>query len=166
MKLISALALLLVGTPALAQITPTPPLPPANALPPPESEEGQVLAPINALFAALAARDSQAILAQVRPEGSVTVANEKPDGTHAIRHETLGEFAAGLKPGPEKYAERLIAPAVEIDGDIAMVWGSYVFTVDGKVVHCGVDHFSLFRENGRWKIGHIAWSARTTGCDQ
>ena len=56
------------------------------------------------------------------------------------------------------------AYAVDIDGDIAMVWSPYVFTIDGKVAHCGTDHFDMVREDGRWKIANLTWSKRTTGC--
>ena len=52
-------------------------LPPANPLPPPVSEEGQVMAPINALFDGLARRDSAIILAAMRPDGTATAASEK-----------------------------------------------------------------------------------------
>ena len=139
-------------------------LPPANPLPPPTSEVGQVMAPINALFDGLARRDSAIVLAAMRPDGTAIAAAEKADGTRTVRRMTAAEFAAGIKPGPERYEERLTDPAIEIDGDIAMVWSPYVFLIDGKVVHCGVDHFDLIRESGRWKMANITWSKRTTGC--
>lgn len=139
-------------------------LPPANPLPPPVSEEGQVMAPINALFDGLARRDSATILAAMRADGSATTASEKADGTRTVHRMTAAEFAAAIKPGPERYQERISDPAIEIDGDIAMVWAPYTFLVDGKVHHCGVDHFDLVREGGSWKVANITWSSRTTGC--
>ncbi|VVT13698.1 conserved hypothetical protein [Sphingomonas sp. EC-HK361] len=148
--------------PLLLQITPVAPIVKGTALPPPSSEEAAVMAPITAMFAGLAARDAAAITAQLRPEGSATVAAEKPDGTRSVKHLTWSEFTAGIKPGPERYEERLSTPAIEIDGDIAMVWAPYVFTINGKVHHCGTDHFGLVRESGRWKILNITWSQRTT----
>ena len=148
----------------LAQITPMQPMPKGTGLPPLASDEAEVMAPINAMFAGLAARDASAISAQLRSEGSATVANEKADGTRSIRHLSWPEFTAGIKPGPEKYEERLSMPAIEIDGDIAMVWAPYTFFVDGKAHHCGVDHFDLVRDAGAWKILNITWSQRTTGC--
>ena len=148
----------------LAQITPVQPIVHGTGLPPAVvSEETGVMVPINALFAALAARDPQAVLAQLRPDAGATVAEEK-DGTRTIRHMTAREFAAMVKPGPERYAERITDPAIEIDGDIAMVWAPYVFTIDGKPLHCGYDHFDMVREGGRWTIQNITWSSRTTGC--
>ena len=149
----------------LAQVTPMQPMPKGTGLPPPGTDEGAVMAPINALFAGLAARDSAAILAQLRPDGGATVANEAPNGTRTVRHMSWAEFAAGVKPGPEKYEERISNPAIEIDGDIAMVWAPYTFLIDGKAHHCGVDHFDLVREVGAWKIVNITWSARATGCE-
>lgn len=141
-------------------------LPPANPLPPPASEEAGVMRPITALFAGLAARDGGAILAQVRPDGGATVALERPDGTRTVRHLAWSAFAAGIKPGPEHYEERLSDIAIDIDGDIAMVWAPYVFLVDGKAQHCGTDHFDLVREQASWKIVNVTWSQRTTGCVQ
>ena len=139
-------------------------LPPANPLPPPVSEEGQVMAPINLLFDGLARRDSATVLAAMRADGSATSASEKADGTRNVHHMTAAEFAAAIKPGPERYQERISDPAIEIDGDIAMVWAPYAFLVDGKVHHCGIDHFDLVRENGAWKVQNVTWSSRTTGC--
>jgi hypothetical protein len=139
-------------------------LPPANPLPPPVSEEGQVMAPINALFDGLARRDSATILAAMHADGSATAASEKADGTRNVHRMTAAEFAAAIKPGPERYQERISDPAIEIDGDIALVWAPYTFLVDGKVHHCGIDHFDLVREHGKWQVLNITWSSRTTGC--
>jgi len=164
--LLLALALL-APLPALAQsgpTTPTPKLPSANPLPYEDAEAAAVMRPINAMFAGLAAKDGAAILAQTRAEGGATVAVEKPDGSRAIRHLSWADFAGGIKAGPEKLEERISMPAIEVDGDIAMVWVPYVFLIDGKAHHCGINHFDLIRENGSWKVLNVTWSQRTTGC--
>jgi len=146
------------------QTTPVAPIVKGTALPPPASEEAAVLAPINGLFAAIAARDGQAALPFVRAEGRATAAGNKPDGTTMVNSRSWADFAAALKPGAERFEERMPSPAIEVDGDIAMAWGDYVFLVDGKVVHCGVNHFDLVRENDAWKVLNVTWSRRTTGC--
>ncbi|MCC2980137.1 nuclear transport factor 2 family protein [Sphingomonas sp. IC4-52] len=149
------------------QVTPVAPLPKGTALPPSASEEGQVIAPVQRLFDALAANDPAAILAEVRPDGRATAVVEKADGTTAVTTSDWPAFAAKLgKPGP-KLAETFTGmPAIEIDGNIAMVWGSYTFTVDGKPSHCGTNHVDLVRDGGRWRINNITWTQRTTGCAQ
>ena len=147
------------------QVTPVAPLPKGTALPPSASEEGQVIAPVQRLFDALAANDPAAILAEVRSDGRATAVVEKADGTTAVTTSDWPAFAAKLgKPGP-KLAETFTGmPAIEIDGNIAMVWGSYTFTVDGKPSHCGTNVVDLVRDGGRWRINNITWTQRTTGC--
>jgi hypothetical protein len=137
-------------------------LPPAQALPPPATEEQAVLAPINALFAAFEAGDSAGILRVVYPEGRVTAVGTLRSGS-GLRQESWTQFAARLKPG-EGFSESISDPAIEIDGDIAMVWAPFVVRVNGKVANCGFDHFDLVRENGVWKVMNISFSSRTTGC--
>ena len=137
-------------------------LPPAQALPPPAAEEQAVLAPIDALFAALEAGDSAAVLRVVYPDGRVTAVGTLRSGT-GLRQESWTQFAARLKPG-EGFSESISDPAIEIDGDIAMVWAPFVVRVDGKVSNCGVDHFDLVRENGAWKIMNLTFSSRLTRC--
>ena len=137
-------------------------LPPAQALPPPAIEEQAVLAPINQLFAAFEAGDSAGVLRVVYPDGRVTAVGTLRSGT-GLRQESWTQFAAGLKPG-KGFRESISDPAIEVDGDIAMVWAPFVVRVDGKVSNCGVDHFDLIRANGAWKVMNISFSSRTTGC--
>lgn len=146
------------------QITPVQPLPKGTGLPPPGTPEASAMIPVNALFAGIAARDGAVVAATFRPGATVTVATESADGSVRIDHLTAEEMAARIKPGAERFEESMADPAIEIDGNIAMVWGHYSFTIDGKTSHCGVDHFDLIREGGAWKIQNITWSKRTTGC--
>lgn len=141
-------------------------LPPANPVPYVEGgdEASAVLARVQAMLAALGSPDpSAALLAQVRPEGGATVAAELPDGSRRVRHWSWAEFAAQLHPG-DRADERISDPAIEVDGDVAMVWAPYTVTVNGAVDHCGYDHFDLVREGGQWKVLNVTWSARHTGC--
>ncbi|RYE03243.1 MAG: hypothetical protein EOP61_05450 [Sphingomonadales bacterium] len=149
---------LLAPLPALAQTTTTQKLPPANPLPYEDAEAAAVLAPINAIFAALEAGDKNALLAQVYPEGRVTAA-----GDGKVRQFSFTQFAERVSP-ERAFKERIWNPAIEIDGDIAMVWAPYDVHVAGKIANCGIDHFDLVRENGAWKVMNITFSSRTTGC--
>ena len=137
-------------------------LPPAPALPPPTADEQAVLAPINALFAALEAGDAAGVLRVVYPDGRVTAVGTLRSGS-GLRQESWAQFAARMKPG-QGFSETISDPAIEIDGDIAMVWAPFVVRVDGKVGNCGIDHFDLVRANGAWKVMNISFSSRTTGC--
>ncbi len=147
----------------LLQVTPVAPIVKGTALPPP-GEEQEVLNVANSLFETLTARDKAKALTFFRPDGAAQVVVENADGTRRYRHMSWGAFITGIPDSGPRFVERLTNPAVEIDGDIAMIWSDYVATIDGKVNHCGVNHFDLVREGGRWKILNITWTQRTTGC--
>ncbi|RYY24648.1 MAG: hypothetical protein EOP62_15965 [Sphingomonadales bacterium] len=153
---------LLAPLPALAQtkppITPTQKLPPANPLPYEDPEAAAVLAPVNALFAALETGDKAALLAVVYPDGRVTAVSDT-----AVRQGSFAQFAEGVKP-ERAFKERIWNPAIEIDGNIAMVWAPYDVYVAGKFSNCGIDHLDLVREGGSWKVMNITFSTRATGC--
>jgi hypothetical protein len=137
-------------------------LPPAQALPPPSSDEQAVLVPVNALLASFGAGDSAAMLRWVYPEGRVTATGTRASGT-GLRQQSWTAFAQHITPDAT-FQETISDPAVEVDGDAAMVWAPFVVRVAGKVSNCGIDHFDLVRDNGAWKVMNLTFSSRTTGC--
>jgi hypothetical protein len=160
--MISAMACAaLFATPALAQSA-SDKLPPANPLPYGDADTAAVMAPIDAMFAAFEKGDGAGVLANAYPEGRVTAVGTLPGGS-GVRKFTFAEFAAHLKP-EGAFQERISDPAIDVDGDIAMVWAPFVVRVGGKVSNCGFDHFDLIRENGVWKVMNITFSSRVTGC--
>ena len=137
-------------------------LPPAGPIPPPDFETANVLAPIQQLFAAFEAGDSAAMLRIVHADGRVTATGQRATSA-GLRSQSWTEFAQRVTPA-SRFAESISDPAVEIDGDVAMVWAPFVVRIDGKVANCGYDLFDLVRDNGIWKIMNLTFSSRTTGC--
>lgn len=142
-----------------ALIQTTTPADPASA------EARAVLAPVEAVFGALAARDGAVMTPHLDPEARMTAVVDRPDGTTVVRRMTGAEFAGGLRPGAERLEEVMPDPIVAIDGDVAMVFGRYVFRVDGAISHCGANHFDLIRTDGVWKIAGITWNQTKEGCE-
>lgn len=159
------MSLILAALLLAPQTKPSDKLPPANPIPLAEADTGAVMAPITAFLAGVATSDPKAILAVVRPDGGATYAAENADGSRTITRRTWAEVAARFAPGADRFEERISDPAIESDGDIAMVWAPYTFRINGALHHCGVDHFDLIREGGVWKIANASWSSRTQGCD-
>ncbi|MES2988995.1 MAG: nuclear transport factor 2 family protein [Pseudomonadota bacterium] len=159
MRILLLAAALLAPFPALAQSKASDKLPPANPLPYQDNDAAAVLTPINALFAALEGGDAAEMLRHVKPEGRLTSVGDTDSG----RFLSWTEFAARVTP-ERAFQERIANPAIEVDGNVAMVWAPYVVRVAGKVSNCGIDHFDLVRENGNWKILNLTFSTRTTGC--
>ena len=139
-------------------------LPPAQPIPPPDFETANVLAPIQQLFAAFEAGDSAAMLRVVHPDGRVTATGQRATSS-GLRAQSWTESAQRIRPDA-RFSESISDPAIEIDGDVAMVWAPFVVRVNGKVANCGVDHFDLVRDQGAWKIMNLSYSSRTTGCPE
>jgi len=156
MRHLLAAAALLLPLPAFAQ---SDKLPPANALPYADDEAAAVLTPINAILAAFEAGDAAAVLRHVYPDGRVTASGLPGE----LRSQPWSKYIEQIRPD-DVFQERISNPAIEIDGDIAMVWAPFVVRQKGKVMTCGYDHFDLVRQKGVWKVMNITFSSRTTGC--
>ena len=143
-------------------------LPRATPIPYADADTAQVMAPVSGLFAALAAGDAAGVLAVVDPDGRVTATGTRATSS-GLRRESWREFAARVTPATA-FDERISDPAVEVDGDIAMVWAPYVVRVGGKVANCGIDHFDLVRDRvaggGGWKAMNLSFSSRISGCGE
>ena len=137
-------------------------LPPAGPIPPPSFDAANVMAPIQQLFAAFEAGDAAAMLRLVYPDGRVTATGARVSSS-GLRQESWTQFAQRLTPGAG-FQETISDPAIEIDGDVAMVWAPFVVRVNGAVTNCGFDHFDLVRDKGVWKVMNLTFSSRVTGC--
>ncbi len=119
-------------------------------------DEQAVLAPINAMFDAMAKRDAAAIKKPVLPGGGMVLMRDgKPT---QITFDAFADMVG--KPGKSQIQERIHDPLVRIDNDLAVVWAPFEFLVDGKVDHCGTDLFNLVRADGKWLIASVADTSR------
>ena len=146
---------------ALAAPTTSTKMPPAQALPPPTDEEQAVLSSANALLAAFDSGNPAEILRWVYPDGRVTGVGTLPTRT-GLRSESWTQFTQRIGTG--RFQETIGDPAIEIDGDAAMIWAPFVVRIAGKVTNCGIDHFDLVRENGAWKVMNLTFTSRIAGC--
>jgi hypothetical protein len=122
----------------------------------PADEDQAVLAPIQAMFAGMSARDAAAIKKPTLPGGVMVLMRDgKPTQM------TFEDFATRVgKPGKQQIEEKIHDPLVRIDNDLAVVWAPFDFLIDGKVSHCGTDLFNLVRQDGEWRIASVADTSR------
>ena len=122
----------------------------------PTPDERAVLAPINAMFDAMAKHDAAAFKKPLLPGGGMVLMRDgKPTQM------TFDAFADLVgRPGKAKIEERIHDPLVRIDNDLAVVWAPFDFLVDGKVDHCGTDLFNLVHTDGKWLIASVADTGR------
>jgi len=124
------------------------------------SDDQKIVATVQRLFDAMAARDPEAARAVVIPEARHVAVRD----TGAVTNTTHEQFVARLGAGKEPWLERMWEPKVMVHGSIAVLWAHYDFHLNGKFSHCGVDSVSLVKANGEWKISGIAYTSETKGC--
>lgn len=125
-------------------------------------DQRAVLAVAERMLASLTAKDKAALLAEVVPEGRATASVMEP--SRRVMSIAWPAFADHLAQIPGRPVERLIEPHVHVAGDIAMIWSRYEFEIDGRFTHCGIDHFDLVRQDGRWRVLNLTWTQQTQGC--
>ena len=58
-------------------------------------------------------------------------------------------------PATILFEERILNYSIQVDGAMAHVWTPYEFYLNDKFNHKGVNAFTLFKENGLWKIVYL-----------
>ena len=124
------------------------------------------LAVVNKLFEMMAAHKPAEIVALHTAEAQLVAVMKNREGKSASRTFTAEAFSKNFAEKRAELKEDMYAPKVEIHGDLALVWGRYVFFVDGKISHCGVNAFHLVRTDAGWKIGGASSSMEPQGCTE
>jgi len=141
MRLAGVFAVVLLAVPAIAQ---------DNA------EHKAVIAVAESALAAITRGDMTAFTDLMLSE-AVLFSTSTRDGVSRYRLRTRAEQRAA--PMNSKVTERGFRPEARVNGPLAMVWYPYDLYLDGKWSHCGVDVFTLIKNDGQWRIATMSWSA-------
>lgn len=111
------------------------------------------------LFAAMKARDAEAIRSIFMPEAQYVAIDKPRDGkgiskTRILTAEGFAKMISESK-GAE-FIEKMPNKEVKISGDLATVSGRYTFHVGDKLSHCGMNTFNLVKTDSGWRIANGA----------
>ena len=131
-----------------------------------EAVRDDIMQVIAAMFEGLAQRDTARMGATLEPGARLVQTTTNPDGIPQVTVVDMPDFlaAVGRTDGP-KIEERYWNPQVVVHDNLATVWISYVFLVEGQISHCGEDTFQLARATDGWKIIALADTQRRQGCE-
>ncbi len=122
------------------------------------------VAVVDQLFAEMAAANPAGILAVHTADPQLVALFKQPSGGSRIQAIGGRQFADMFADKTKVLKEEMYGPKVEVHGDLALVWGRYVFFADGKLSHCGVNTFNLVRTEAGWKIANGASTIDRNGC--
>lgn len=81
-----------------------------------------------------------------------------------IENDSVATFARMVQSMPKDAAdEKVVFDTIYIDGPMAAVWAPYEFYFKGQFSHCGVAHFAMIRQEGKWKIQYLVRHQEKTG---
>lgn len=122
-----------------------------------QQPKAAVLAAAQAVFDAMAARDTAALGRALHPAAHLIAAVERGDSvvTSVVDR---AQFIARIGSSPTILLERMWNAEVRISGTIASVWTEYDFHVDGRFSHCGIDAFQLVRTAAGWRVTSIIYT--------
>jgi hypothetical protein len=127
------------------------------------SAEDDVRAVLRRLFDGMRAADSAQIRSVMAP--GVRFASVDTRATPpGITYQPVDGWLSGVANSAKRWDERVFDVQVRVDGSIAQVWAPYVFYLDGKIRHCGVDAVELLHDGAGWKITQLADTQRREGC--
>ncbi len=126
-----------------------------------QNAENDVIAVVERLFEGMRTRDTTMMRSTFDP--SARLYGTGRDGS--IGANPIDGFIASVGRSERDLDERIFAPVVQIDGDLATVWTFYTLHVDGNFSHCGVDAVMMYRTSDGWKIVSLADTRRTDNCE-
>lgn len=131
---------------------------------PEENEVESVKAVVNRFFESLEKQDTVLLKEVAFMEGQIwTVNNTVSPARNRMRF-----FSDDLKSLVSKnsYLETAKSMEIKIHKGIAMAWVPYEFRLNGDFSHCGVDVFTLIKNEGAWKIINLSYTIDKEGCEE
>ncbi len=132
-----------------------------------EAEGFAIMAPITTLFTGMNLGDSAMVHRAFTDDATMASIGKDKTGIVTLRRESsvAGFLKAVGSPHQEPWSEPIWDARVEVDGDLAQVWTRYAFYLGKNFKHCGVDAFQLVKQQGTWKIFHLADTRQTVDCN-
>jgi len=128
-------------------------------------DKAAALAVVNQLFAEMSAANPPGIIdLHTGADSQLAAIRKTREGKMRLDMINRDAFSKFFTDKTVQTKETMYDPKVEVSGDWAMVWGRYVFWVNGKVSHCGIDQFNLVRTEAGWKIANGASTVDPGAC--
>ena len=124
------------------------------------------LAVVTKMFAEMANHNPAAIAGLYTKNSNLTAIIKRKDGKNTIVAFTGEAFSKNFAEKKNDIREDMYAPEVKVFGDLASIWGRYVFFVDGKIAHCGINAFHLVRTDAGWRIANASTTIDAQGCTE
>jgi hypothetical protein len=127
----------------------------------------KVTSSIESFFEGMKSGDTSLIRQQLYTSCELKTIGLNKDGDSDIHETDMESFINSIanKPETQLLDERISSYDIKIDQNMAIAWTPYRFYLNNNFSHCGVNVFSLIKDDGKWKIFAIMDTRQKNGCD-
>ncbi|MEL7118570.1 MAG: nuclear transport factor 2 family protein [Bacteroidota bacterium] len=131
-----------------------------------QSDQAAVINTIKKMFDSMRAADSTGLRSVFMPNATLfRTTNNKEGKPVLINSGGMDGFIKSVGGAPKNALdEKIWSYDVRIEQNLATAWTDFTFYYNGKLSHCGVNAFQLFRSEEGWKIFHITDTRSETDC--
>ncbi|MEK8180651.1 nuclear transport factor 2 family protein [Flavobacterium buctense] len=121
-----------------------------------QAQKAEVQKTIETFFEGFHAKDTVKIKSTCSEKLILQSISESPKG-NKFSEEKPKEFLLSMAniPAEVQFEEKILSYNIQVDGTMAHAWTPYEFYINGKFSHKGVNAFTLYIDNGQWKIIHL-----------
>ncbi len=123
-----------------------------------------VMAVVDSALTAVNTNDAALLQKVMLPTATIVAQSYGPDDTLKTRVLSVADMVKSFAAPDRHVDERIHAPVVLVQRDLAHVWAPYTLDYNGKRLHCGVDSFGLAKVDGAWRLTSLTWTAEPKGC--
>ncbi len=130
------------------------------------SAEAEAKKVVTDFFEAFHKQDSVALRNLAHPTIRMQSIGSNAEGKDQVSTMAYGNFLKSITsiPSTTKFEEKLHSFNVQVNGPLAIVVTEYSFWLNEKMSHCGVNSFTLVKEDEDWKIAYLVDTRKKDGC--
>ena len=130
------------------------------------TDESEAKKVIIDFFEAFHKQDSVILRNLTHPTIKMQSVGANAEGNVQVSTTDYGNFLKSIIsiPASTKFEEKLHSFNVQVNGPLANVVTEYSFFVNDKISHCGVNSFTLVKEDQEWKIAYLIDTRKKEGC--
>jgi len=130
-------------------------------------EEEEVKKVVTDFFGAFHKQDSVALRNLTHTSVTMQSIGDNAEGKTQLSTSSFENFLRSIVsiPSTTKFEEKLHGFEIHINGPLAQVTTPYTFHINGKLSHCGVNSFTMVKEERKWKISYLIDTRNRNECE-
>ena len=129
-----------------------------------DTDEERIKNVINQFFESLEIRDTLLMKQTTMDEAQKWRRRNNNEPIKADMRFSKDDYQA--MPTNPKIKEIALSFKISVHDGIAVAWVPYKLWIEDQFSHCGIDVFTLFEMDGKWKIISIAYTVEKENCDK